>query len=343
MKELLIGDMHFGVKSNATYWLETQIDFFEKQIFKVIDENPDLNRIVFLGDLFDIRYSINQQIGIEVKNIIRKLANKFQYPNEIIFLAGNHDYYSPLEEFDKYNAYELVFGPEFRKCFPNIRFIDKDPYYDGQGGLFLPWYWTENPDHFDDLLYRYKFGSEVKAIYCHADLTIWPGGSISSLKGIPVYSGHIHYLYSDTVGNLYNLGAALQLTFGDTDQDRFMYILEDYKIVDTITNNTTPKFKRIYNEEIFNVTEDDFRNSYMQICISSSNINKAQYIEQIKNIKTSYTDAYIRIHTVDDVNPEDVKFTGNGFNTNINEYIQNNIPTHLNSKYEYIKQKLNND
>jgi len=342
MRELLIGDIHFGTKSNSVSWLEIQKNFFEKEVFKIIEEQK-FDRIVFLGDLFDIRYAINQQIGIEAKNVIRELANRFQWPCEIIFVAGNHDYYSPLEEFADYNSYELVFGPEFRKCYPNIRFVNKEPYFDGDGGLFLPWYWTENPDHFDDLLYRYKFGSEVKAIYCHADLTIWPGGRISSLKGIPVYSGHIHYLYSDTVGNLYNLGAALQLTFGDTDQDRFMYILEDYKIVDTITNNTTPKFKRIYNEEIFNVTEDDFRNSYMQICISSSNINKAQYIEQIKNIKTSYTDAYIRIHTVDDVNPEDVKFTGNGFNTNINEYIQNNIPTHLNSKYEYIKQKLNND
>lgn len=342
MRELLIGDIHFGTKSNSVSWLEIQKNFFEKEVFKIIEEQH-FDRIVFLGDLFDIRYAINQQIGIEAKNVIRELANRFQWPCEIIFVAGNHDYYSPLEEFADYNSYELVFGPEFRKCYPNIRFVNKEPYFDGNGGLFLPWYWTENPDHFDDLLYRYKFGSEVKAIYCHADLTIWPGGRISSLKGIPVYSGHIHYLYSDTVGNLYNLGAALQLTFGDTDQDRFMYILEDYKIVDTITNNTTPKFKRIYNEEIFNVTEDDFRNSYMQICISSSNINKAQYIEQIKNIKTSYTDAYIRIHTVDDVNSEDVKFTGNGFNTNINEYIQNNIPTHLNSKYEYIKQKLNND
>lgn len=342
MRELLIGDIHFGTKSNSVSWLEIQKNFFEKEVFKLIEEQH-FDRIVFLGDLFDIRYAINQQIGIEAKNVIRELANRFQWPCEIIFVAGNHDYYSPLEEFADYNSYELVFGPEFRKCYPNIRFVNKEPYFDGNGGLFLPWYWTENPDHFDDLLYRYKFGSEVKAIYCHADLTIWPGGRISSLKGIPVYSGHIHYLYSDTVGNLYNLGAALQLTFGDTDQDRFMYILEDYKIVDTITNNTTPKFKRIYNEEIFNVTEDDFRNSYMQICISSSNINKAQYIEQIKNIKTSYTDAYIRIHTVDDVNSEDVKFTGNGFNTNINEYIQNNIPTHLNSKYEYIKQKLNND
>ena len=343
MKELLIGDVHFGIKTNATYWLDTQIDLFEKQIFDVIDKNPDLDRIVFLGDLFDIRYSINQQIGIEVKNIIRKLADKFQYPKEILFLAGNHDYYSPLEEFDKYNAYELVFGPEFKKCYPNIRFINKEPYLDSDGGLFLPWYWTENPNHFDDLLYQYKFGSEVKAIYCHADLTIWPGGRISSLRGIPVYSGHIHYLYDDEMGNLHNLGAALQLTFGDTNQPRYMYILEDFKITEKIENITTPSFKRIYNDEIFTVTEDDFINSYMQICVNASNINKANYIEQIKLLKTSYTFANIRVHVVEDDNVAAAFVPAAGFKTNISNYIKQNIPEKLNSKYEMIKGKVENN
>lgn len=342
MRELLIGDIHFGVKTNSTVWLEAQLSFFKKMIFDII-EKEELDRIVFLGDLFDIRYAINQQIGIEVKNIVRELANRFQYPKQILFLAGNHDYYSPLEEFSDYNAYELVFGPEFRKCFPNVRFINKEPYFDGEGGLFLPWYWTENPEHFDDLLYRYKFGTEVKAIYCHADLTIWPGGRITSLRGIPVYSGHIHYLYDDEIGNLHNLGAALSLTFGDVNQDRYLYILEDFKIVKKYTNNVTPSFKRIYNDDIFTVSESDFDNSYVQLCVSSSNINKANYIEQLKYIKNTYTSANIRIHVTEDTETSATTFSGEGWNTNITNYIEQNIPEHLNVKYEYIKEKIDKD
>lgn len=342
MRELLIGDIHFGVKTNSTVWLEAQISFFKKMIFDII-EKEELDRIVFLGDLFDIRYAINQQIGIEVKNIIRELANRFQYPKQILFLAGNHDYYSPLEEFSDYNAYELVFGPEFRKCYPNVRFINKEPYFDGEGGLFLPWYWTENPEHFDDLLYRYKFGTEVKAIYCHADLTIWPGGRITSLRGIPVYSGHIHYLYDDEIGNLHNLGAALSLTFGDVNQDRYLYILEDFKIVKKYTNTVTPSFKRIYNDDIFTVSETDFDNSYVQLCVSSTNINKANYIEQLKYIKNTYTSANIRIHVTEDTETSATTFSGEGWNTNITNYIEQNIPQHLNVKYEYIKEKIDKD
>ena len=41
-------------------------------------------------------------------------------------------------------------------------------------------------------------------------------------------------LYDDELGNLHNLGAALQLTFGDTNQPRYLYVLKDFKIIDKI-------------------------------------------------------------------------------------------------------------
>lgn len=337
MRELLIGDLHFGIKSNSVSWLEQQVRFIETQVFDIIDTH-DLDRIVFLGDLFDIRYSIQQQVGIEVKNVIRKLAKKFD--KDIIFIAGNHDYYSPLEEFSKYNAYQMVFGEEFLEKYPNITIVDSEPYLASDGGLFLPWYYTENPDHFSDLLYRYDFRDEVKAVYCHADLTIWPGARIATLKGKPVYSGHIHYPMTDTVGNLYNIGAALPLTFNDVNDDRHLLILEDYKIVEKIKNVTTPKFIRIYNKDIFTPDPEIFNNSYVQLCVSTTNINKAEYIEQIKFLKNEYIDSNIKIHLIDDTETEGTIFNGEGFQTNINEYIETNIPEHLNDKYEYIKNKL---
>lgn len=339
MRELVIGDVHFGVKTNSTFWLETQLDFFRKQIFNVIKEEK-LDRIVFLGDLFDIRYSVQQEVGIEVKQIIRELANLFE--GDIIFIAGNHDYYSPLEEFAYYNSYELVFGEEFIKCHPNIRIVSKEPYLSPDGGLFLPWYWTDNDEHFSELLYRYNFRTDVNAIYCHADLNVWPGPRIASIKGKPIFAGHIHNLYFDRESNLYNLGAALPLTFSDVNERRYVYILEDYKISKRITNETTPMFIRIYNEDIFSPDSKVFENSYIQLCVSNSNINKAQYIEQIKNLKATYTNANIKLHLIDDNDSESTINTYTGFNTNIKQYIENNIPDYLTDKYELIKTKIEN-
>lgn len=336
MRELIIGDLHFGIKNNSVTWLESQIDFFEQQIFKIID-SENLDRIVFLGDVTDVRYGINQQVGIEVKNIIRKLAKKFK--KDIYFVCGNHDYYSPLEEFIHYNSYELLFGPEFLELYPNLHFVTEEPVFTEDGSLFLPFYWTENPDHFDELLYTYKFGYEVKAIYCHADLTCWPGARITALKGCPIYSGHIHYIVEDNIGNLHNVGAALALTFNDVNQERFVYIAEDYKIVKRVKNNITPQFKQLYNEKIFDANEDVFNNSYVRLCISASNINKAKYIDQIKYLKSTYLDANIRINIIDEFDNGEM-LSVDGFNTNIQTYIEDNIPEHLNNKYEYIKEKM---
>jgi len=339
MRNLVIGDVHFGIKSNSLMWLESQLEFFNKQIFDII-EKQDIGQVIFLGDVHDIRYSVNQQIGIEIRNLFRTMLDKFA-DRQFIIVAGNHDYYSPLEEFAYYNFYELLFGDEFQKCHPNLRIINKDPWLSEDGSLFLPWYWTENTDHFDEILYNYDFSKEVKSVYCHADLSCWPGARIGSLRGCPVYSGHIHYIIDDPIGNLHNLGAAIPLTFNDVNQSRYVYIIEDHKIVDKIENVTTYKFKRIFNDEIFEKTSDFYENSYVEICISNNLYNKAKYIEQLKYLKITYINSNIRIHIVDDdVNINNLSITG--FNTNISKYIEENIPDHLNDKYEIVKNKIKN-
>ena len=83
-----------------------------------------------------------------------------------------------------------------------------------------------------------------------------------------------------------------------------------------------------YNEQIFELKEDYFNNSYVQLCISSNNINKAKYVEYLKELKTTYINANIRLHIIDDdTNVETLK--AEGFNTNIETYIESNIPAHL--------------
>ena len=338
MRELVIGDLHFGIKNNSLTWLEQQLNFITNQVFPIL-ENENIDRCIFLGDLTDIRYSINQQVGIELKKLFRTMLNN--YPNiTFIICAGNHDYYSPLEEFASYNSYELIFGEEFLLVHKNLIIVNQDPYITEDGAFFLPWYWTENDNHLDEILYNCDFNDEVEEIFCHTDLSQWPGARIAAFKGTPIYSGHIHFCYEDTLANLFNLGSACAFTFNDVNMDKYVYILEDYKIVKKIKNVTTPSFKRLYNEEIFNVTDDMFNNSYVQLCISSNNINKAKYVEQIKELKNTYVDSNIRLHTID----EDTDMTTLSvatFNTNIETYIEDNIPEYLDEKYQIIKDKIN--
>jgi len=337
MRSLVIGDMHIGIKNNSLTWLESQLEFFDKQIFETI-KTKEIERVIFLGDLSDIRYSINQQIGLELQKKVREMVNMF--PNVIFYMiAGNHDYYSPLEEFDEYNVYNLLFPEEFLLIHKNLIIVNKDPLLTEDGCLMLPWYWSENTDHIDELLYNYDFSNDVHAIFCHADLTTWPGARIASFKGCPIYAGHIHFIVEDQLCNLHNLGAAVPLTFNDVNQDRYLYILNKYEVVEKIKNITTPQFKRAYNDDIFNLDDAYFENSYVQLCISTQNVNKAKYVEQLKEIKNKYISSNIRLHVIDDeTNIENL--TVNGFNTNIETYIEQNIPEHLDEKYNLIKTRL---
>ena len=77
MRQLLIGDCHFGRHANSVVWLERQLNFFNLQIFDIL-KTKNIDRVVFLGDLFDIRYSTNTQIGCELKSLLRKLITTFK-------------------------------------------------------------------------------------------------------------------------------------------------------------------------------------------------------------------------------------------------------------------------
>ena len=89
MRTLVVGDLHIGIKNNSLTWLESQLEFFDKQIFETI-QNKEIKRVIFLGDIYDIRYSVNQQVGIELQKKVRQMLT--QFPDVHFFMiAGNHD------------------------------------------------------------------------------------------------------------------------------------------------------------------------------------------------------------------------------------------------------------
>ena len=60
----------------------------------------------------------------------------------------------------------------------------------------------------------------------------------------------------------------------------------------------------------------------------------------IKLIKHNFAEYNVKIQTIDDSLGETFELTY--FNTNIENYISNNIPDYLTSKYNFVKEKLKN-
>lgn len=360
---LVIGDVHFGIKSNSIPWLESQLKFFREQIFPIIEnaELYNISDVVFLGDLFDIRYSTNNYISIEIKKLFREMIGLIENTDVKIFcLAGNHDYYSPIEELKEYNTYESVFGEEFLyKYGEDFEYVtDKGSlvlkYNDNIGIgniILLPWYETENREnfkkHIKDISFFNKTHKEnpVRAIYCHTDLESEFADEpeiASALKelDIPIYSGHIHYMYTNKEKKFYNVGACCSFTFNDANQSRYVYIIneKENKCV-RIENVTTPKFIILRDEEIFDENPKYYNNNYVEFIISECNKNQLRYKEQITKLKLQYPSSNIKVKIVTD---STLFCTNNGIsiNTNIEQYIENNIPDNLKDNLNIIKEEL---
>lgn len=360
---LVIGDVHFGIKSNSLQWLESQIKFFKQQIFPLIEcaDSFNISDVIFLGDLFDIRYSTNNYLSIEVKNLFREMIETAKQSNVGIFcLAGNHDYYSPLEELKKYNVYESVFGKEFlEKYSDTFNYVTDSTlnvikYYNNislGSVMLLPWYETENKEKFNKTILntitynKLRTDIPIRAFYCHTDLEPEFSDEQNIKDGlnklnIPIYSGHIHYMYTNEQKKFYNLGACCSFTFNDANQSRYIYILneQENKCV-RIENMITPKFIILRDEEIFNENPKYYNNNYVEFIISECNKNTLRYKEQISKLKLLYPSSNIRVKIVAD----STLFCGDNkinMNTNIEEYIENNMPDNLKNKLNIIKEEL---
>ena len=71
--------------------------------------------------------------------------------------------------------------------------------------------------------------------------------------------------------------------------------------------------------------------------MSDTNSKSARYIEQIKTLKSTYLNSNIRVHVIDDDEDISKLETAGSFDTNIGQYIEENIPSNLRSRYEEIK------
>lgn len=332
---LVIGDCHFGTKTNSTQWLDQMTEFFERQIFTSI-KSYNFEKVIFLGDLFDIRYSTNTLIGVKVKDLIRNMIMEFQ-DVEFCFLAGNHDYYSSRKEDMHYNAYEMIFGDEFMKSHGNAHFYTEAPFLDSDRDLFLPWFFTEDKELFAETLEHYD-NENINRVFCHSDLSCWDADMIKQMNDNPVYSGHIHNPWTDEENKLYNLGAALSLNFNDVNDSRYIYWIDEKTIKKKIENTVTPKFLRYFNNEIF-ALDEEFQNCFVQLYIDKKYINKAEYIERIKELKVNNPSIPIRVVTIDE-ETIDISVSGIDMNQDIKKYITSNIPDNLYEKYEIVKSKV---
>ena len=103
MTNVIITDTHFGVKNNSMTWFTSQSDFIYKQLIPYIKTINDEVRLIHMGDVFESRSTISIYIAKKVRQIFKDLS---KLCNNIIIVAGNHDFYSPNS--DEYDSLSLA-------------------------------------------------------------------------------------------------------------------------------------------------------------------------------------------------------------------------------------------
>ena len=84
----VLGDLHFGVRSNSMEWLQIQKDFFEQQFIPTLKKYVKPGDVlVQVGDTFDNRQSINIKVLNYAMDLFERLGEIL--PDHVI--CGNHD------------------------------------------------------------------------------------------------------------------------------------------------------------------------------------------------------------------------------------------------------------
>lgn len=208
---VLLGDLHFGIKSDSPDFLEYQFAFFETQFFPYLLAN-NIRRVVQFGDFFDRRKFVNYNLLHKVKNRFLKWFDD----NEVrldVFL-GNHDV--SFSRTNTVNSFDLVLT-NTKYTYWHTSPVTLD--FDGLPIALLPWINEENLSESLDFV----ADTPAKVLFGHLELNgfeVQPGHLMQAGMGAKpferfdlVCSGHYHG-YSER-GNIVYLGVPYQLTWGD--------------------------------------------------------------------------------------------------------------------------------
>lgn len=254
----IITDTHFGSHQNSKSWLDDNLGFFYQQFIPQIKKHKSKNptqqfHLIHCGDVFDVRYSINLEIGTRVKQLFKDLLEPGLF-DQITIIGGNHDYY---QNYTNDNcSIDLILG-ELTESFEykdKIKLITQTIEIDEENNfIFIPWI-PDDPagntmEYTINILKDYfEKPSKNINIFCHLDIfgkfdinhnhiepilnIIQKYSGLDSIDQINIFSGHIHgpfktfkpsdskKYFFDKV-NLINLGSTIYLNFSDTDDHHY--------------------------------------------------------------------------------------------------------------------------
>jgi DNA repair exonuclease SbcCD nuclease subunit len=247
-KQIILGDCHFGKGKFSQSLFDTQMDFFETQLFPYMQEN-NIDTIIQLGDFVDNRknadiYFLNQMVD-------RFFEPMKKYGFKMIEILGNHDIYFK-------NTRDINLMRIFEKMYPeNLNVLSEREYVyiNEKKGYFVPWILENESLTAKELKgVEYLFGHfEIRNFQMakgHIDeKSTLTTDFFSKSKIKRVFSGHYHLV--DNKANISYVGTPYQLDWGDFDDFKYFYVLDtENEALNRILNHTSKRHVKIkYNSD----------------------------------------------------------------------------------------------
>lgn len=285
----ILGDLHFGVRSNSLEWLEIQKDFFENEFIPTLEkEYKPGDVLVQVGDTFDNRQSINIKVLNYAINLFERLGKIL--PTHII--CGNHDIWAK-----KTNDISSI---DSLKWIPNVQ-VYKEPIEYTWGDVYqrkiLLMPWRRDSAHEAETLADFPSSeivfchSEVKGIYLNSKVKNMHGNESNIYdKYTRVYSGHIHYRQEKN--KLLMVGVPYQLTRSDMNNSKGFDLVDLETMKETFyENDSSPKFLRYNIKMLYDmnlgVFKEHIKNNFVDLYVPSgiaSNASLSNLINKVQKI-----------------------------------------------------------
>jgi len=275
-KIAIVTDTHFGTKKSSDRFLDSQMKFFTEEFIPYLKEN-NITTIVFGGDTFDSRNSIN----VKITNAVFSLFESLQ-EFTIYVIIGNHDIY--------YKTTTEVNSLKFLKKFDNVTLIENVTEIDDM--LLVPWQVDEKK--FTDYVIENKLHNKI--CIGHFDINGFrQTKSMNSVDGFStkvfenfdiVFSGHFH-LRDEQMKNgtkFIYVGAPYHLDRNDIGMAKGFCIVDtktlEYEFVD---NTTSIKYVSVNYPTV--VEKSDIENNVVDVYVDyDENYNEIKFKEYLSII-----------------------------------------------------------
>jgi calcineurin-like phosphoesterase family protein len=229
-------DIHFGKKNNSLQHNQDCLDFVTWFCNRV-KEDPAITHVVFLGDWFENRNSVNV-MTLNFAHEALKLLNALDKP--VYIIIGNHDLY--------HRENRKIFSTKVFEDLQNINLVS-EPMVVNETFLMCPFLFKhEYPDlaKYNKLPYWFGHFEFRNFVVTGSDRRMEHGPDHKQFAGPTyIFSGHFHKRQAND--NVIYLGNTFPMDYGDAwDDARGMCVLNTADdVVDFIDWEAGPKYRKV--------------------------------------------------------------------------------------------------